>query len=102
MISHYRPSAWTDKNLMATKKQPVVSYHPGVGTIATPTASNRISQAWSIVMGLAIGTGLLANVCDAYRYLMNVYEDGDRVFLFGFSRGAYTARALAGLLHMFG
>jgi uncharacterized protein (DUF2235 family) len=33
---------------------------------------------------------------------MNEYEEGDLVYLFGFSRGAYTARALCGLLHMFG
>lgn len=33
---------------------------------------------------------------------MNVYEDGDEVYLFGFSRGAYTVRAIAGVLHMFG
>jgi uncharacterized protein (DUF2235 family) len=77
-------------------------YHPGVGTMGSPTSSNKISSAWSIVMGLAFGAGLLTNVGDAYRYLMNVYEDGDNVYLFGFSRGAYTARALAGVLHMFG
>jgi uncharacterized protein (DUF2235 family) len=77
-------------------------YHPGVGTMGAPTAHNRISKAWSIVMGLAFGAGLLANVGDAYRYLMNVYEDGDKVFIFGFSRGSYTARGLAGVLHMFG
>ena len=77
-------------------------YHPGVGTMGAPTARNRFSSAWSVVTGLAFGCGLLANVEDAYRYLMNVYDDGDRVFLFGFSRGAYTARALGGVLHMFG
>jgi uncharacterized protein (DUF2235 family) len=77
-------------------------YHPGVGTMGAPTARNRISKAWSVVMGLAFGAGLLDNVSDAYRYLMNVFEEGDRVFLFGFSRGAYTVRALAGVLHMFG
>ncbi|MGA8622267.1 MAG: DUF2235 domain-containing protein [Candidatus Sulfotelmatobacter sp.] len=77
-------------------------YHPGVGTMGDPTAHNKVSKAWSVVMGLAFGAGLLANVGDAYRYLMNVYEDGDNVYLFAFSRGAYTARALAGVLHMFG
>jgi uncharacterized protein (DUF2235 family) len=77
-------------------------YHPGVGTMGAPTATNRVSKTWSVVMGLAFGAGLLANVGDAYRYLMNIYEDGDQVFLFGFSRGAYTVRALAGALHMFG
>ncbi len=77
-------------------------YHPGVGTMGAPTARNTIEKAWSVVIGLAFGAGLLANVGDAYRYLMNVYEDGDHVYLFGFSRGAYTVRALAGVLHMFG
>jgi uncharacterized protein (DUF2235 family) len=88
--------------LIIDGKRQVGYYHPGVGTMGAPTAHNKISAGWSIVMGLAFGAGLLANVGDAYRYLMNVYEDGDKVFLFGFSRGAYTARALAGVLHMFG
>jgi uncharacterized protein (DUF2235 family) len=77
-------------------------YHPGVGTMGSPTARNRVSKAWSVLTGLAFGAGLVNNVADAYRYLMNTYEAGDQVFLFGFSRGAYTARALAGVLHMFG
>jgi uncharacterized protein (DUF2235 family) len=88
--------------LMIDSARQVGYYHPGVGTMGAPTATNKISKAWSIVMGLAFGAGLLANVRDAYRYLMNIYKDGDKVFLFGFSRGAYTARALAGVLHMFG
>jgi uncharacterized protein (DUF2235 family) len=88
--------------LVIDGKRQLGYYHPGVGTMGAPTAHNRITKAWSVVMGLAFGAGLLANVGDAYRYLMNVYEEGDRVFVFGFSRGAYTARALAGVLHMFG
>ena len=88
--------------LVIDGKRQVGYYHPGVGTMGAPTAHNKISKAWSVVMGLAFGTGLLANVGDAFRYIMNVYEEGDNVFIFGFSRGAYTARALAGVLHMFG
>jgi uncharacterized protein (DUF2235 family) len=88
--------------LIIDGKQQVGYYHPGVGTMAAPTASNAVSRMWSTLMGLAFGAGLLANVNDAYRYLMDAYEEGDKVFLFGFSRGAYTARALAGTLHMFG
>jgi len=88
--------------LVVDGRQQIGYYHPGVGTMGAPTAHNKLSKAWSVVMGLAFGAGLLANVGDAYRYLMNVYEDGDHVYLFGFSRGAYTARALAGALHMFG
>ena len=44
------------------------------------------------------GWGLSENVREAYSYLSDNYEEGDKVFLFGFSRGAYTARSLAGLL----
>lgn len=88
--------------LIMDGRRQVGYYHPGVGTMGAPTSHNKLSEAWSVVMGLAFGAGLLANVGDAYRYLMGVYEDGDRVFLFGFSRGAYTVRALAGALHMFG
>lgn len=88
--------------LILDDKKQVGYYHPGVGTMGAPTATNKISAAWSVAMGLAFGGGLLANVRDAYRYLMNSYEEGDSVFLFGFSRGAYTVRALAGVLYMFG
>jgi uncharacterized protein (DUF2235 family) len=77
-------------------------YHPGVGTMGAPNARNWVDKQWSRVKGLAFGAGFISNVADAYRYLMDVYADGDRVYLFGFSRGSYTARALAGVLHMYG
>jgi uncharacterized protein (DUF2235 family) len=77
-------------------------YHPGVGTMGAPTARNWLEKEWTRALGLAFGAGLKANIGDAYRYLMDVYAEGDRVYLFGFSRGAYTVRALAGMLHMFG
>ena len=77
-------------------------YHPGVGTMGDPRAQGRLAKQWSRVKGLAFGAGLIPNVQDAYRYLMDTYEEGDNVYIFGFSRGAYTARALTGVLHMFG
>ena len=77
-------------------------YHPGVGTMGAPTSHNVLEREWSRIKGLAFGAGLMANVADAYRYLMDTYEDGDEIFLFGFSRGAYTARVLASVLHVFG
>lgn len=77
-------------------------YHPGVGTMGAPNARGPIDKEWTKIDGLAFGKGLLENVGDAYRYLMNNYEDGDHIYLFGFSRGAYTVRALGGVLHMFG
>ncbi|MDE0348725.1 MAG: DUF2235 domain-containing protein [Gammaproteobacteria bacterium] len=47
----------------------------------------------------AIGRGIHKNIVDGYRYIVHNYAPGDRIFLFGFSRGAYTVRALCGLIH---
>ena len=77
-------------------------YHPGVGTMGAPTARNVIDKEWTRIAGLAFAGGFRDNVFDAYRYLMEIYNEGDRVFFFGFSRGAYTVRALSGLLHGYG
>lgn len=46
----------------------------------------------------ATGTGMSKNIQQAYRYLVRVYEPGDELYFFGFSRGAYTVRSLAGLI----
>lgn len=40
-----------------------------------------------------------AHVIDGYKFIMNNWKTSDRICLFGFSRGAYTARALAGFIH---
>jgi uncharacterized protein (DUF2235 family) len=80
----------------------VAYYHPGVGTMGDPTIRGSIPRYWSMIKGLAFGAGFKDNVLDAYRYLMEVYNDGDQIYIFGFSRGAYTARTLAGLLHGYG
>jgi uncharacterized protein (DUF2235 family) len=64
-----------------------VYYHSGVG-----------SRRGERLRGGAFGAGLSRNVVDAYRFLVEVYEPGDELFLFGFSRGAFTARSLAGLV----
>ena len=77
-------------------------YHPGVGTMGDPTARYWYQKQLSRLRGLAFGKGLFQNLGDAYRYLMNSYVDGDEIYVFGFSRGAYTARALASVLHVFG
>ncbi|MEX0786377.1 MAG: DUF2235 domain-containing protein [Dehalococcoidia bacterium] len=50
------------------------------------------------VLGGATGMGLNRNIQEAYRFLVHTYDPGDQLFLFGFSRGAYTVRSLAGLL----
>ena len=74
--------------------------------MGAPNARNRLERKWSVLKGLAFGAGFRDNVFDAYRFLMDNYDDNggdpDHVYLFGFSRGAYTIRALSGLLHGYG
>ena len=65
----------------------VAEYWKGVGT------------SWNDrLRGGALGMGLTKNVRDAYEWLVQQYVDGDEIYLFGFSRGAYTARSIAGLI----
>lgn len=80
----------------------VAYYHPGVGTMGNPNSRNRAERWWSKLKGMGFGLGLTDNMADAYRFLMQNYADGDRIYLFGFSRGAYTVRALAGALNLYG
>jgi hypothetical protein len=70
----------------------VVHYNPGVGT------GNGLDR----LIGGGTGVGLSRNVRDAYAFLVNNYLRGDEIFLFGFSRGAYTARSVAGLIDAIG
>ena len=69
-----------------------VYYDTGVGT----------GGWWDRVKGGAFGIGLMENVKQAYHCIGTNFEPGDRLFLFGFSRGAYTARSLAGLIGLCG
>src|SRR3954470_11190311 len=85
-----------------TDPQQVVFYDPGVGTLARPNPWTKLKQDAVTVLGLATGYGLDDHVLKAYTFLINHYEEGDDIFLFGFSRGAYTARVLAGLVHKVG
>jgi len=51
---------------------------------------------------MAVGYGLENDIRDAYAFLTQAYEPGDRIYLFGFSRGAFTVRAVASLIHWYG
>ncbi|MBJ6123640.1 DUF2235 domain-containing protein [Sphingomonas mollis] len=70
----------------------LVYYDKGVGT------GNRLDR----FLGGTLGIGLGENVQDAYRFLALNYEPGDRLAMFGFSRGAFTVRSLAGLVGLAG
>ena len=77
-------------------------YHPGVGTMGARSALTAPGKWWTKLIGLAFGYGISDNIADAYQFLMRNFELGDEVYVFGFSRGAYTARALCGMLHIVG
>jgi uncharacterized protein (DUF2235 family) len=79
-----------------------VYYSPGIGTIGAQDPWTRIKQNTKAVFGLATGYGLDRDILGAYRYVCQHFEEEDSLFLFGFSRGAYTVRALAGFIHMVG
>jgi uncharacterized protein (DUF2235 family) len=66
-----------------------VHYHDGVGAYG---------DIFKKVLGGAIGLGLKRIVLDCYGLIVANYETGDEIYIFGFSRGAYAARALAGLI----
>ena len=77
-------------------------YDPGVGTAGAPQALTWIGRSWTRLLGLAFGYGLKGNVVEAYAFLMRHWEVGDRIYLIGFSRGAYTVRSLSGMLRVIG
>src|SRR5215204_6352641 len=74
----------------AEGKRPQISYYDdGVGTSSfKPLAA----------LGGAFGWGLKRNVLDIYRYVCRNYQDGDDIYAFGFSRGAFTARLVIALI----
>jgi len=80
----------------------LVYYNPGVGTLDTRPFSRVFLSKPKQILGLINGLGLETNVLRAYQFLCENYGEGDRLYFFGYSRGAYTARALAGFINDFG
>jgi uncharacterized protein (DUF2235 family) len=80
----------------------VAYYHPGLGTMEAAAALTSVARQTTKLLGLAIGYGLERDVTDAYAFVMRQFQPGDALYMFGFSRGAYTVRAVASLLHMYG
>jgi uncharacterized protein (DUF2235 family) len=106
-ISKKRSNVMRLYGTLEKSDEQVVYYDPGVGSLGAANAWSRNVRKVSEVWGMATGWGLDANVKEAYTFLVQNYEtydDGtaDSIYIFGFSRGAYTARVLAGFLHAFG
>lgn len=74
-------------------------YDGGVGT--APPGSGALKRTYvriRNVVGMATGWGLTTNVVDCYAAIIRLWRPGDKIYLFGFSRGAYTVRLLGGVL----
>lgn len=83
----------------------MVWYDPGVGSdAALPGVSwfERVQGRIKSWIGLAQGAGVYENIQEALTFLAQHHRDGDHIFVFGFSRGAFTARAIAGLINEYG
>jgi uncharacterized protein (DUF2235 family) len=79
--------------MLINSAQQTVYYDDGVGADGTPLEK---------LAGGAFGEGLLQKVKNGYAQVAQVYEAGDNIFLYGFSRGAYTARSIAGMIAVCG
>jgi uncharacterized protein (DUF2235 family) len=98
VLKLYRCLRKTEK----TQPRQLVFYDPGVGTLERPDPWHKLKQDFNAILGLATGYGLDDNLLAAYSFLVHTYQAGDQIYLFGFSRGAYTVRVLAGLIHKVG
>jgi uncharacterized protein (DUF2235 family) len=83
----------------------VLKFARGIAPKDTKGNKQIVFYDWGIgsyhdkVSGGAFGDGLEKNVMDGYRFIVHNYEPGDKIYLFGFSRGAYTVRSLCGLIN---
>lgn len=80
----------------------VAFYDAGLGTDIGATALTSPVRFVQKLLGSVMGAGIKRNIADCYEFIINHYRPGDRIFLFGFSRGAYTVRSLANLLMLCG
>jgi uncharacterized protein (DUF2235 family) len=76
----------------------ITYYQSGIGTYD----GHGMSSGFSAAVDMAIGSGLGTHIKDAYKFIMQYYREGDKICLLGFSRGSYTVRCLAGMLHKVG
>lgn len=92
------------ESLLHDPRRQLYYYDPGVGT--PDGYVSEAGQGWRDMLrrvaGLVWGDGVWANVAGAYSFIVHNYRPGDRIFVFGFSRGAFTARATAALVDLFG
>ena len=102
------PINWTSiyRLFMATREvdaaRQICFYDPGLGSNPDEGEIRGPFRRFKDLLAQATGYGITDNIIDCYAALLCAYRPGDRVFLFGFSRGAYTVRSLGGVLALCG
>ena len=97
----YRACRISPENDIHPSEQ-VAFYDPGLGTDTTATGVTAVVRWIQKLLASATGRGITTNIADCYEFIINHYQPGDRIFLMGFSRGAYTARCVANVLWLCG
>lgn len=97
----YRPSRVHPDNAIDPAEQ-VCFYGPGLGTDSGASGLTGIMRKIDKLLQSVTGRGITKNMTDCYEFIINHYEGGDRIYLIGFSRGAYTVRCLANTIMLCG
>lgn len=78
----------------------IAFYIRGVGT-PTGNGGGTLRGFWELFQQM-VGAGLTSRIVDCYAAIISVWQPGDQIYLFGFSRGAYTARCVAHVIELVG
>lgn len=97
----YRASKVSTENGISPNEQ-VAFYDPGLGSGEAESFLLHPLRTINKLLSSALGAGLNVNIADCYEAILKYYEPGDRIYLFGFSRGAYTARCVANVMNLCG
>lgn len=97
----YRASRIHPDNTISPTEQ-VCFYDPGLGTDVGARGFTGLMRKIDKLLQSVTGRGITKNMADCYEFIINHYQPGDRIYLTGFSRGAYTVRCLANTMMLCG
>lgn len=97
----YRASKVGPDNPIDPSKQ-ITFYDPGLGSGERDSFLIHPIKSMKKLLSSALGSGININIVDCYEAILKHYEPGDRIYLFGFSRGAYTVRCVANVMNLCG
>jgi len=97
----YKATRIDTENNIDPEKQ-IAYYDAGLGSDEISVGFDSIKKYVQKFLDAVTGRGITKNITDCYEAIINYYEPGDRIFLFGFSRGAYTVRSVASVLNLCG